>query len=62
MTNIEKELIKFYLDWVNNFLTVSAMADHYNLPYNIVWECISAGEELHERNVERLRKMGANAQ
>lgn len=62
MTRIEKELIKFYLDWVNNFLTMPAMADHYGLPYNVVRDCISAGKELHERNVERIRKTEANAQ
>ena len=62
MKTIEKELIKFYLDWVNNFLTFSAMADHYGLPYKVVEECIHIGMELHERNVERIRKTEANAQ
>lgn len=62
MTRIEEELIKFYLDWVNNFLTMSAMADYYNLPYNVVGDCISVGKELHEWNVERIRKIEANAQ
>lgn len=55
MTRIEKELIKFYLDWVNNFLTMSAMSDHYNLPYDVVGDCISNGRQLHEHNVERSK-------
>jgi hypothetical protein len=35
-----------YLDWLNNFLTIEAFADHYNLPSEHATALIGAGRWL----------------
>ena len=46
--NIEY-LIAFYLDWVNNWLTPKAMADHYGISSVACSVMIDAGRALHVR-------------
>lgn len=46
--NIEY-LIAFYLDWVNNWLTPKAMADHYGINSAACLVMIDAGRALHVR-------------
>ena len=48
---MKKTLIEFYLDWVNNYLTVSKMAEHYNLSNDTVKHLIEAGKIEHEKEV-----------
>ena len=43
--NIE-HLIAFYLDWVNNWLTPKAMADHYGVTIGECTDLINAGRAL----------------
>ena len=45
--NIEY-LIAFYLDWVNNWLTPAAMADHYNVTIGECKSLINAGRALFD--------------
>jgi len=39
----KRKAIRFYLDYVNNFLTVSAIADHYGLDETIASKLIETG-------------------
>lgn len=43
--NIEY-LIAFYLDWVNNWLTPKAMADHYGVTIGECTDLINVGRAL----------------
>ena len=43
------ELTKMYIDWFNNFLTVSAFSAHYQLREDTASEVIKVGREMHER-------------
>ena len=50
--NIEY-LIAFYLDWLNNWLTPAAMAEHYGVTVGECTALINAGRALHyERAAE----------
>lgn len=41
----------FYLDYFNNFITVSAMADYYYLTIDEVNSVINEGRKAHEKRV-----------
>ena len=45
--NIE-HLIAFYLDWVNNWLTPKAMADHYGVTIGECKALIDAGRAMFD--------------
>ena len=45
--NIEY-MIAFYLDWVNNWLTPAAMADHYGVTIGECKALIDAGRALFD--------------
>ena len=45
------ELTEMYLDWFNNFLTVSAFATHHRLREETALMVIKEGREMHERKV-----------
>ena len=45
--NIEY-LISFYLDWINNWLTPKAMADHYGISAVECLVLINAGRALFD--------------
>jgi hypothetical protein len=45
------ELTEMYLDWFNNFLTVSAFSAHYGLREDTASMVIKEGREMHERKV-----------
>ncbi len=52
---MKKKLIDFYLDYVNNYLTVPVMAEHYGIdPIDCV-QLISMGRKLHNENVIHLK-------
>lgn len=55
---MKKQLIEFYTDWVNHFLTVERLADYYDIEVDDALELISIGKKYHEQNVE-LYKIGA---
>jgi hypothetical protein len=49
---MEKSIVniqRFYLDWVNNFLTVKALADHYDITKKEAEILIEAGRKLNNR-------------
>lgn len=40
---------EMYLDWVNNFLTVEAFAEHYGITIESAEKIIKDGKEVNER-------------
>lgn len=50
-----KFLREFYLEWVNNYLTVDKMAEHNSITAKNCAYLINAGQALHEEYVE-MRK------
>ena len=44
-------LAEMYLDWFNNFITVSAFADHYGLTDEDAQRVIDEGRTQHERRL-----------
>jgi len=40
---------RFYLDWVNNFLTVQSLADHYDITKKEADILIECGRKLNNR-------------
>lgn len=51
-TILKQALIDAYLDYVNNFITVSVFAEHYALRVTEAREVINTGRKLHIQNVE----------
>ena len=45
---MKKQLQEFYLDWVNNYLTIEKMAEHYELTAEDTATLINLGRSYHE--------------
>lgn len=45
-------LADLMLDWLNNWLTVKAFAEHHNVSEEIMRELLLIGKELHEQRVK----------
>jgi len=56
---LRDQLQDAYLDWVNNFLTIPAFAEHYGLDYYEAVQIIKAGEAIHERLVAFYKELAA---
>ena len=52
---IKTKLIELYLDWVNNWLTLSKMADHYGLDPVDLDQLIHIGRKAHESAVQKQK-------
>jgi len=52
---MKKQLIELYLDWVNNYVTLSKMAEDYGMDYIDMDQLIRIGRKLHEANVKALK-------
>jgi len=50
------QVIDFYLDWVNNYLTVETMAEHHGLDVDDAKALISMGRYMHHRHVETMNR------
>ena len=48
---MKKQLQEFYLDWVNNYLTIEKMAEHYGLTADATQVLIDLGRLYHEKGV-----------
>jgi len=46
---MKKELIKFYLSWVNDYLTVKKMAEDYGIEEQECFFLINVGRKYHEQ-------------
>ena len=50
----DKELRELFLDWKNNFLTVSIFAQHYGITATHAKKLIDSGRDAHARHCEHL--------
>jgi hypothetical protein len=48
---MRKQLINFYLEFINDFLTMQTFADYHNLSVNDAFDLLQIGKRLHEENV-----------
>tara|TARA_R110000764_G_scaffold233143_1_gene325869 strand:- start:499 stop:690 length:192 start_codon:yes stop_codon:yes gene_type:complete len=48
------QVIDFYLDWFNNYLTVDKIAEHHGLDVDDAKALISMGRYMHHRHVEMM--------
>jgi len=51
----DESLRAFYLDWVNNFLTVVYMAEYYGIGPRTAENYIQLGREAHENYCLKVR-------
>jgi len=47
---MKTKLIDIYLDFLNNFLTVKGMAEHYNIDIEDLVELLQIGKKYFENN------------
>lgn len=50
--NIKNDLILFYLDWVNNWLSPESMAEYYGINTKQCIELIEIGRELYDSQIQ----------
>ena len=43
----------YYLDWMNNFVSVQGYADFYDLPLDYARQRIRIGRKIHEKNTAK---------
>lgn len=53
---MKQRLIDFYLDWVNNYLTIERMSEDYGISILDCEYLINLGKDYHEQNVKNLRE------
>ena len=46
------QVIDFYLDWVNNYLTIEKIAEHHGLDVDDARALITMGRCMHHRHIE----------
>jgi len=46
------QLMDFYLDWVNNYLTVEVMAEHHELDVRHALVLIGIGRDAHQQYID----------
>lgn len=51
---MNRYLRELYLDWFNNWLTVTAFAEHHGIHQKDAIELIEMGRKYHELHVETL--------
>ena len=51
---MNKQLREFYLDWVNNYLTVETMAMHYGLDVRHARILIDIGRDAHQQYIDEV--------
>jgi len=53
------QVIDFYLDWFNNYLTVEKLAEHHGLAVDDAKALINMGRYMHRRHVEMMNNEAA---
>jgi len=48
MNKLQKYFIVLYLDYVNNYLTISKISEHYGISENIMNDIIYEGSKLYK--------------
>ena len=57
----KNDLIEFYLDYVNNYVSTARIAEDYGFTVEFVRAAISEGRLLHELQVEREKMIAESA-
>ena len=52
MKTMRSQLKEFYLDYVNNYLTVAKIAENNEIAYSYTETLINIGRDLHEADIE----------
>jgi len=52
---MNKQLIEFYLDWVNNYFTVETMAEHHGLDVEHTRTLIGIGRDAHQQYIDGVK-------
>ena len=52
---MNKQLREFYLDWVNNYLTVETMAEQHELDVAHARTLIDIGRDAHQQYVDEVK-------
>lgn len=52
---MKQKLIDFYLDYVNNFLTMAGLAEYYSINEDDALVLIDMGKKYHEEHVAQLK-------
>tara|TARA_R110002167_G_scaffold363069_1_gene582813 strand:+ start:366 stop:554 length:189 start_codon:yes stop_codon:yes gene_type:complete len=53
-TLMSTQVIDFYLDWFNNYLTIDKIAEHHGLDVDDAKALISMGRYMHNRHVDMM--------
>lgn len=56
-SGLHMQLTEFYLDWINNWLTMKSFAEHHGLPIAETRALVKVGEQLHLANVREYAKL-----
>jgi len=56
MNMMREHLIELYLDWVNNWISADAFAEHHELTREEALGLVDIGKRYHEESVLRYRK------
>ena len=51
---MDDQIIDMYLDYVNNFITCSAFAEHYGLNIEAAAQIIKDGRRMHEAQAQEV--------
>jgi len=54
---MNKQLREFYLDWVNNYLTVETMAEQHELDVAHARTLIDMGRDAHQKYVDEVKRL-----
>ena len=55
MNTLKQTIADFYLDWVNNYLTVEKMSQDYQISETACSKIIDYGKKYHEQRVKELK-------
>ena len=55
MNALQQQIETMYLDWVNNFLTVNAFAEHYGISVRIATAIIEEGRATDNFTAEGVK-------
>tara|TARA_B110000261_G_scaffold79412_1_gene91368 strand:+ start:1076 stop:1255 length:180 start_codon:yes stop_codon:yes gene_type:complete len=53
-TLMSTQVIDFYLDWFNNYLTIDKIAEHHGLDVDDAKALINMGRYMHNKHVDMM--------
>jgi hypothetical protein len=52
MNYTQEFLTKLYLEYVNDFITLTYMSEHYNISFNCLKTMVDEGKRIHENHIK----------